>query len=167
MPKLVEEIQKCKRLKFDSESPVDEENSIWGRKVQNQMFMDSIKFYPRFNWIHRGFDCKKIDFGLNWNNPKPRTKPEKALKLRDTITILARIWLQSCKKFNGWIKRNQAAPFHHVIVCNSWCSLIIKEGDVGSDNGVVSKSRRERITADNPHHRDARRLTKNILILRL
>jgi hypothetical protein len=28
MPKLVEEIQKCKRLKFDSESPVDEENSI-------------------------------------------------------------------------------------------------------------------------------------------
>jgi len=28
MPKLVEEIQKYKRLKFDSESPVDEENSI-------------------------------------------------------------------------------------------------------------------------------------------
>jgi len=28
MPKLVEEIQKCKRLKFDSESHVDEENSI-------------------------------------------------------------------------------------------------------------------------------------------
>jgi hypothetical protein len=27
-PKLVEEIQKCKRLKFDSESPVDKENSI-------------------------------------------------------------------------------------------------------------------------------------------
>jgi hypothetical protein len=26
------------------------------------MFMDSIKFYPRFNWIYRGFDCKKIDF---------------------------------------------------------------------------------------------------------
>jgi hypothetical protein len=25
------------------------------------MFMDSIKFYPRFNWIYRGFDCKKID----------------------------------------------------------------------------------------------------------
>jgi hypothetical protein len=49
MPKLVEEIQKCKRLKFDSESPVDEKNSILGRKVQNQMFMDSIKFYPRFN----------------------------------------------------------------------------------------------------------------------
>jgi len=31
------------------------------RKVQNQMFMDSIKFYPRFNWIYRRFDCKKID----------------------------------------------------------------------------------------------------------
>jgi len=62
MPKSVEEIQKCKRLKFDSERPVDEENSIWGRKVQNQMFMDSIKFYQRFNWIYIGFDCKKIDF---------------------------------------------------------------------------------------------------------
>jgi hypothetical protein len=49
MPKFVEEIQKCKRLKFDSESPVDNEDSIEGRKVQNQMFMDSIKFYPRFN----------------------------------------------------------------------------------------------------------------------
>ena len=61
MPKLVEEIQKCKRLKFESGSPVDKENSIWGRKVQNQIFMDSIKFYPRFNWIYGGFDCKKID----------------------------------------------------------------------------------------------------------
>jgi len=57
MPKLVEEIQK-----LDSENPADKENSIWGRKVQNQMFMDSIKFYPRFNWIYGGFDCKKIDF---------------------------------------------------------------------------------------------------------
>jgi len=26
------------------------------------MFMDSIKLYPRFNWIYGGFDCKKIDF---------------------------------------------------------------------------------------------------------
>jgi len=40
---------------------MDKENSIWKRKVQNQMFMDSIKFYPRFNWIYKGFDCKKID----------------------------------------------------------------------------------------------------------
>jgi len=60
-PKFVEEIQKCKRLKFDSESPVDKENSIWRRKVQNQMFMDSIKSYLTFNWIYGGFDCKK-----NW-----------------------------------------------------------------------------------------------------
>jgi hypothetical protein len=37
------------------------ENSIWGRKDQNQMFIDSIKFYCRFNWIYGGFDCKK-----NW-----------------------------------------------------------------------------------------------------
>ena len=49
-------------MKFDSKNPVDKENSIWGRKVQNQMFMDSIKFYPRFKWIYGGFDCKKIDF---------------------------------------------------------------------------------------------------------
>jgi len=32
MPKLVEEIQKCKRLKFDSESRVDKENSILRKK---------------------------------------------------------------------------------------------------------------------------------------
>jgi hypothetical protein len=58
---------KIQKLKFDSilftdESPVDKENSIWGRKVQNQMFMDLIKFYWRFNWIYGGFDCKKIWF---------------------------------------------------------------------------------------------------------
>jgi hypothetical protein len=34
-------------------------NSIWERKVQNQIFMDSIKFYWSFNWIYGGFDCKK------------------------------------------------------------------------------------------------------------
>jgi hypothetical protein len=66
MPKLVEEVQKCKMLEFDSifltgESLVDKENSIWGKKVQNQMFMDSIKSYLRFNWIYGVFDCKK-----NW-----------------------------------------------------------------------------------------------------
>jgi len=43
--------------------------------------------------------------------------------------------------------------------------VIIKEGDVGSDNEGVSKSRRERIAADNPRHHDARWLTKNTLIL--
>jgi hypothetical protein len=53
-------------LKFDiifltGESPVDNENSIWGGKIQNQMCTDSIKFYLRFNWIYRGFDCNK-----NW-----------------------------------------------------------------------------------------------------
>ena len=32
MPKLVEEIQKCKRLKFDSESPVDKKNSNLRKK---------------------------------------------------------------------------------------------------------------------------------------
>jgi hypothetical protein len=57
---------KLQRLKFDSilltgESLVDKENLIWERKVQNQMFMDSIKFYWRFNWLYGEFDCKK-----NW-----------------------------------------------------------------------------------------------------
>jgi hypothetical protein len=47
---------KIQRLKFDSilltdESSVDKENSIWGRKVQNQMFINSIKLYWKFNWI--------------------------------------------------------------------------------------------------------------------
>jgi len=58
---------KIQKLKFGSilltdDTPVDKENSIWGRKVQNQMFMDSIKFYWRFNWIYGGFDCKKSWF---------------------------------------------------------------------------------------------------------
>jgi hypothetical protein len=53
------------RLKFDSisltdESPVDKENSI-RKNIKNQMFMDSIKIYLRFNWIYGEFDCKK-----NW-----------------------------------------------------------------------------------------------------
>jgi hypothetical protein len=42
-------------------SPVDKENWIWRRKVQKQIYIDSIKFYWRFNWIYEGFDCKK-----NW-----------------------------------------------------------------------------------------------------
>ena len=57
---------KMQKLKFHSisltdESPVDKENSIWEKNIKNQMFMDSIKFYRRFNSIFRGFDCKK-----NW-----------------------------------------------------------------------------------------------------
>ena len=82
MPRLVEEIQKYKRLKFDSESPVDKENSIWGRKVQNQMFMDSFKFYLRFNWIYGGLDCKK-----NWFLSQFRLLLEK-IKVLGPIIIL-------------------------------------------------------------------------------
>jgi len=37
-------------------------NSIWRRKVWNQMFLDSIKFYLRFSWIYGGFYCKKNCF---------------------------------------------------------------------------------------------------------
>jgi len=41
---------KIQSLKFDNifftyESSVNKKNSIWERKVQNHMFMDSIKFY--------------------------------------------------------------------------------------------------------------------------
>jgi len=51
---LVKEVKKCKRLKFYSilltdESLVDKENSILKKYIQNQIFMDSIKFYLRFN----------------------------------------------------------------------------------------------------------------------
>jgi hypothetical protein len=57
---------KIQELKFDricltGETPIDKENLIWGRKVQNQIFMDSIKFYLMFNWIYGGFNCNK-----NW-----------------------------------------------------------------------------------------------------
>ena len=59
---------KIQRLKFDSilltdDSSVDKENSIWERKVQNQIFMNLIKFYWRFNWIYGGVWLQeKIDF---------------------------------------------------------------------------------------------------------
>ena len=48
--KLIEDVQKTWKLIFDSvsltdESPDDKENSIWGRKIQIQKFMDAIKFY--------------------------------------------------------------------------------------------------------------------------
>jgi hypothetical protein len=49
-PKIGWESSKIQGLTFDNilltdDSSVGKENSIWGRKVQNQMFMDSIKFY--------------------------------------------------------------------------------------------------------------------------
>ena len=47
---------------FNWWEPCWQKNSILKKYIQNQMFMDSMKFYPRFNWIYGGFDCKKIDF---------------------------------------------------------------------------------------------------------
>jgi hypothetical protein len=44
---------------FNWWNPYWQENLIWGRKVQNQIFMDSIKFYLMFNWIYGGFNCNK------------------------------------------------------------------------------------------------------------
>jgi hypothetical protein len=124
--------------------------------VQNQMFMDSIKCYLKFNWIYGGFDCKKnwflsqfrllseaikvlgsnYNFGeLIWSNQglhyiinkvwwpikdlietnwNQETKPEKALKSRDPMTIYTGVWLQNCKNIRGlnrkysfeyWIRR--------------------------------------------------------------
>ena len=43
-------------------SLVDKEKFNLRKKVQNQIFMDSIKFYSRFNLIYIVFDYKKIDF---------------------------------------------------------------------------------------------------------
>jgi hypothetical protein len=48
--RLVEEVQKKKRLKFDSiffideDFNIDKENLIYERKVQDQMFKNSIRF---------------------------------------------------------------------------------------------------------------------------
>jgi len=67
------------RLKFNSilltnESHVDKKNSIFKKYIQNQMFMDSIKFYWGFNRIYGGFDWKKIEFyvdlGFYWKKLK-------------------------------------------------------------------------------------------------
>jgi len=51
-------------LRFDNkflidESPIDKENSIWERTVQNQMFKDLIRFGWKIDWVYEGFDCKK------------------------------------------------------------------------------------------------------------
>jgi hypothetical protein len=58
------------RLKFDSisltdESPTDKENSIWGRNVQNQMFMDSIKLIECLIEFMEGLIARKVDFEVN------------------------------------------------------------------------------------------------------
>jgi hypothetical protein len=59
------------------------------------MFMDSIKFYPMFNWIYRGFDCKKIDLLSQF---RLLLKEIKVLKSNYNFEEL--IW--SNKRFN-WI----------------------------------------------------------------
>ena len=51
------------RLKFDSisltnESLVDKENLIFKKYIQNQMFMDSIKFYWGFDWKKNWVLCQ-------------------------------------------------------------------------------------------------------------
>ena len=83
---------KIQKLKFNSifltgESPVDKENSIWGRKVQNHMFMDSIKFYLRFNWIYGGFDYKK-----NWFLSQFRLLLEEVKVLGSNYNFEELIW---------------------------------------------------------------------------
>ena len=46
------------------------------------MFMDSIKFYLRFNWIYGGLDCKK-----NWFLSQFRLLLEE-IKVLDPLIIL-------------------------------------------------------------------------------
>jgi hypothetical protein len=58
---------KIQRLKFDSmfltdEGSIGKENSIWGIKIQNQMFKNSIRFCWKINWVYKGFDWKKNSF---------------------------------------------------------------------------------------------------------
>ena len=53
---------KLASISLTNESPVDKENLIFKKYIQNQMFMDSIKFYWGFNWIYGGFDWKTIEF---------------------------------------------------------------------------------------------------------
>jgi len=45
-----------------NESCVDKENSILKIYIQNQMFMDSIKFYRGFIEFMKGLIERKIDF---------------------------------------------------------------------------------------------------------
>jgi len=97
-------------LKFDSllltdESPVDKENSILKKYIQNQMFRDSMKFYLRFNWIYRGFDCKK-----NWFLSQFRLLLEEIKVLGSNYNFEKLIWPN--QGFNcivievGWLIRD-------------------------------------------------------------
>ena len=57
-------------MKFDSisltdESSIDKENLIGERKVQNQMFMDSINFIKCLIEFMEGLIGRKIYFGVN------------------------------------------------------------------------------------------------------
>jgi hypothetical protein len=83
---------KIQELKFDSifltdESPVDKKNLIWGRKVQNQRFMHSIKFYQGFNWVYGGFDWKK-----NWVLSQFRLLVEEIKVLGSNYNFEKLIW---------------------------------------------------------------------------
>jgi len=60
---------KLQKLKFDSilltdESLVDKENSIWGRKVQNQM-LTQLNFIKGLIEFMEVLIARKIDFGVN------------------------------------------------------------------------------------------------------
>ena len=85
------------------------------------------------------------NYELNWNNPKPRTKLEKALKSRDPVIIFSGAWLQNCKKFNDQIRsihlNFETAPFLGALFivflkANGWA---VKAGETfSSDSGAAS-----------------------------
>jgi len=89
------------------ESPVDKENSSWGRKVQNKMFMDSIKFYLKFNWIYGGLDCK-----INWFLSQFRLLLEEIKVLGSNYNLKKLIW--SNQRLN-WIIIEVCWPIRDLI----------------------------------------------------
>ena len=64
----VEKVQRYKAWNltvyfFTDESPIYKENSIWERKIQNQMFKDLIIFFfQRLIKFMKGLIARKIDF---------------------------------------------------------------------------------------------------------
>jgi hypothetical protein len=48
--------------RFTNEGHINKENSLRGRKAQNQMFMDSINFIEGLIDFYGGLIARKIDF---------------------------------------------------------------------------------------------------------
>ena len=53
---------KINSILLTDESPIDKENSIWGRNIQNQSFINSIKFIKDLIEFIKGLIARKINF---------------------------------------------------------------------------------------------------------